>query len=116
MKQIDNYDNRISLLIENWLELKKELTELFEKRDRKNALEPMKKGIEIFLHFLLWCNEIESFDNEETIGNLKWKPVNVTERLSFIKTRPDLYHSFIQLTELMTEQEKQFNIKIAIKK
>lgn len=117
MNKIDQYDERISMLLEDWVQLKKELTDIFENRDRKNALKPMLNGIEFFLKFLFWSNGMERNDvSEEMILHLYWKPVNVSERLNFIKNRPDLYHSFIQLTELMVEQEKQYNKSLAIKR
>lgn len=117
MKSTDD----ILLLLEEWLVVKKELNLLFDKRDKKNALEPMMKGIKIFEQFLFLSNEREltakeTTNNEEIILSFTWKPVNVIERLRFIHNRPNSFHSFIQLTELINEQEKQYKKKMAIEK
>jgi hypothetical protein len=110
------YDEKISILLIRWQEIKNELTELFKRRESKKTLIPMQEGIEHFYNFLFWTNDLEKSTDEKAMLELKWKPVNTLERLSFIKNRPNLYHSFIQLTELMNEQEKQFNKKKAIEK
>jgi len=44
------------------------------------------------------------------------KPVNVQERLNFIETKPRLYHSYVQLAELFSEQEKLFAKNKALNK
>jgi hypothetical protein len=113
---LDTDDKRISQLLRHWEELKKLLAVHFENRETEKSLIPMEEGIEVFLSFLFLTNEREWNMDENSIFNLQWKPVNVLERISFIKKRPTLFHSYIQLSELMTEQEKQFNKKIAIKK
>ncbi|WP_442594471.1 YpoC family protein [Neobacillus sp. D3-1R] len=111
--------NRISIILDEWQQVKKELTILFEKRDKKNTEAPMLKGIDLFQQLLFLCNNkepINQFIKEEMIICFKWKPVNVFERLTFIQNKPNLYHSFVQLNELITEQIKQYNKKIAIEK
>lgn len=112
----DFYDDQIILLLNRWLEVKQELTEVFESRESKRALEPMKQGIDVFQKFLFWSNGNELILEEKYIKELKWKPFNVSERLTFIKNRPNVYHSFIQLNELMNEQEKLYNKKLVIEK
>ena len=47
---------------------------------------------------------------------LEMKPVNLEERLGFIISRPTLFHSYRQLTELMVEQEKLYAKKNIVKK
>lgn len=113
---LNKSDNRIFLLLEEWNEVKEEISIQFKNRDNKNALTPMMKGINIFEQFLFLCNDRELINQQESILGFNWKPVNITERLTFIKNKPSLYHSFIQLSELMNEQEKQYNKKIAIQK
>ncbi|MFD2445822.1 YpoC family protein [Bacillus sp. CGMCC 1.16607] len=114
--KVECFENHILLLLDQWSELKLKLIQLFENRDRKNTLGPMQEGIDLFLNFLSWSNDIVRDDLSMNYSALHWKPVNVNERLEFIKQRPNLYHSFIQLVELMSEQEKQYRKKIAIKK
>lgn len=80
------------------------------------ALQPMKKGIGIFLQAVFWSNHVPARLNGLNFDKLKVKPINVYERLEFIMNRPGNYHSFIQLSELMAEQEKQFVKHMALKK
>lgn len=113
----EHSENLITLLLQEWLGLKDHLQSIFEKRDRKTALLPMKKGISLFLEFLHWANEHPVVLSPEiNFDKLLIKPVNIKERLAFIMARPDLYHSFMQLVELMTEMEKGYNKALAIKK
>jgi hypothetical protein len=114
--KLDTDDRRISQLLIRWEEVKKLLAVHFENRETEKALIPMEEGIEIFLSLLTLTNESEWNKDESTMMELQWKPVNVLERISFIKKRPTLFHSYIQLSELITEQEKQVKKKLAIKK
>lgn len=113
---LDTDNNRISQLLRRWEELKRLLAVHFENRETEKTLIPMEEGIEIFLNFLFLTNERQWNKDETSIYEFRWKPVNVLERISFIKRRPTLFHSYIQLSELITEQKKQYNKKIAIKK
>lgn len=104
-------------LFNYWKPLSKTLAQLFEKRDRLNVQKPMKQGIALFIQCLFWVNDLPVIFYEQTIrdNDLTWKPVNVIERLEFILHRPNFYHSFVQLNELMIELEKQYHIKKASK-
>lgn len=104
-------------ILENWVALKAPLEELFRNRDQKNTMPMMEKGIELFIQFLCLTNEIQ-IEHEEPIPyqQMEFKPINLEERLGFIQSRPNLFHSYRQLTELMVEQEKLFGKKIALKK
>lgn len=114
--KLDTNDRRISQLLLRWEEVKNQLSVHFEERETEKTLIPMEEGIEIFLNLLYITNDCGWNKEESNIMELQWKPVNVLERITFIKKRPNLFHSFIQLSELITEQEKQFNKKMAIKK
>jgi hypothetical protein len=114
--KLNTIDRRIAQLLIRWEEVKKVLAVHFEKRETEKTHIPMKEGIVIFLNLLFLTNDREWNKDESTIMELQWKPVNVLERITFINKRPNLFHSFIQLSELITEQEKQFNKKMAIKK
>ncbi|MBU8879062.1 hypothetical protein BGM26_08705 [Bacillus sp. FJAT-29790] len=107
----------IPLLLKEWQAEKLILEELFAKRDRKQAAAPMKKGISLFLELVYWTNgEPAKLSSTLEFDKLKNKPVNLKERLNFILDRPALYHAFMQLTELMTEMEKQYMKQLALKK
>lgn len=93
------------VLIE-WNESKDELAIHFKNRDGEKALPLMERAIELFKQFILMTNgETKGL---YAIEDCKIKPVNVEERLNFIVSRPNLFHSYIQLAELFAEQEKQF--------
>jgi hypothetical protein len=111
-----NVNERILQLLKRWEELKKRLNVLFENRESEKTLTPMIEGIEIFLELIYLSNDRDWNKDDTSIMDFQWKPVNVLERISFIKRRPTLFHSFIQLSELFTEQEKQYNKKMAIQK
>ncbi|MBA4536117.1 hypothetical protein H1Z61_02910 [Bacillus aquiflavi] len=108
----------IPQLLTEWKQLKKTLIDIFERRDRRQALKPMKRGIALFVQFLFWVHHLpvnlQSYYFKEDL--FVWKPVNFKERLDFIFARPNDYHSFVQLSELMIELEKQYFKKEALKK
>lgn len=102
---------------EEWSKVKHTVEELHHQRKKNRIIEEMKKGIGLFLQFLYWSNRkpvcLKGFPNN---ANLELMPVNLKERAEFIIARPNLYHSFVQLCELMNEQEKVFAKNNAIKK
>lgn len=102
------------LLVE-WRRLHDEIRSLFQIRDKKNILLPMKQGIGYLIECIFWANALPVKLCELDFPTLAIKPVNVSERLNFLMKRPNIYPSFIQLTELMEEQEKQFSKYIAVK-
>ncbi|MBP2241341.1 hypothetical protein J2Z40_001903 [Cytobacillus eiseniae] len=107
----------IPKLKEEWQNEKEKLERLFAERNYPQTIEPMKKGIGLFLQFVFWGNAMpvnltEGFSDEK----LAVKPVNMEERISFIIQRPSLYHSFVQVSELIIEMEKQYVKQMAIKK
>jgi hypothetical protein len=112
-----NPEEIIPILFKEWQKVKEQLNVLHHEREQKNIGQNMKKGIGLFIQLLFWSNGrpvqlVESFPFSE----IDYKPVNVQERLDFIISRPKLFHSFIQLSELMTEQEKHFVKKNILKK
>nr|WP_263325938.1 hypothetical protein [Neobacillus sp. Marseille-Q6967] len=107
----------IQNLLTDWANLKENLHIMYEKRDQKNTLQGMKRGIVLFIQFLFWTNDHPVKKNEPIqLSGLEIKPVNLDERLSFILSRPNLFHSYRQLSELMMEQEKLYAKKTIVKK
>ncbi|WP_394232751.1 YpoC family protein [Niallia oryzisoli] len=95
-------------VLKQWEIIKADLHETFSIRDQAGTVEPMKKGIGLFLELLYWCNGspvLWKINKEVVLEN---KPVNWEERLDFILSYPNKYHSYIQLTELIVEMEKIF--------
>lgn len=109
----EHANDAVAQLIDYWKPLSQKLSHLFEKRNRMNVQKPMKQGISLLIQCLFWINNKPVIFYEQSIkdDDLKWKPVNIKERLEFILHRPNVYHSFVQLNELMIELEKQFHIK-----
>ncbi|MBM7654887.1 YpoC family protein [Neobacillus cucumis] len=106
---MNNLDITAASLMAEWESIQRQLEPLFRARDFKSTNQWMEKGINLFLQFLYLTND-ETFipHNQITLNQFPFKPVNLEERLGFIKSRPGLYHSYRQLSELMIEQEKQF--------
>lgn len=109
--------NEVSFLLTEWKKIKEQLEVLYRERDQKNTLDGMKKGVSLFIQYLFLTNEQPINSTKSiTLDVLEVKPVNLEERLGFIIARPNLYHSFRQLSELMTEQEKLSAKKNILKK
>ncbi|HAQ06841.1 MAG TPA: hypothetical protein DCR24_04665 [Bacillus bacterium] len=100
-------------LLQNWNQSRIELEGLFKNRDSEQALNVMTHAIELFKEFLYLSNGHRS-NGEINIEDFSIKPVNVKERLNFIISRPRLFHSFVQLSELFFEQEKQYAKYVAL--
>jgi hypothetical protein len=110
-------EENVSALLEDWTILKEEIRSLFEKRNKAFIPDLMRKGISYCIELLYWSNEQPSVISPRIYyDKLPIKPVNIEERLEFIISRPNLFHSFMQLTELIIEQEKGFKKALAIKK
>lgn len=113
----ENVDQAISNLLSDWERIKVELETLYRNRDQKSTLQEMKKGIGLFIQFLYWSNDRQINSKEPiSINQLVITPVNLDERLAYILSRPNLFHSYRQLSELMTEQAKQYAKKNIVKK
>ncbi|MCM3766599.1 YpoC family protein [Neobacillus niacini] len=107
----------VSNLLEEWKTVKIRLENNFRERNQQGTKELMEQGITLFIHFLHLTNESTAIEGEPVpFGQFHFKPVNIEERLGFIQARPNLFHSFRQLSELMVEQEKQYVKKTIIKK
>ncbi len=121
LKELEVVDssNDVNEVITNlraeWNRVKVELETLFRNRDQKTALHGMKKGIGLYIQFLFLSNDRQVHDLE-SFDSLEIKPVNLEERLGFIINRPNLFHSYRQLSELILEQEKLYAKKNIVKK
>jgi hypothetical protein len=106
----------IPQLLTEWKRLKEEISNLFQKRVKEQIPMPMKQGIGFLFECIFWSNGLPvKLEKDINLNFLHLKPVNLTERLEFLLIRPTIYPSFIQLTELMDEQEKQFSKYMATK-
>ncbi|MCM3724370.1 hypothetical protein M3226_01470 [Neobacillus cucumis] len=112
---MNNRGEAVAAILAEWEGIQKQLAPLFRARDSKNTKKWMERGINLYLQFLYLTNH-ETYPpiNRKRYDQFLFKPVNLEERIEFIKSRPEFYPSYRQLTELMNEQEKQFaksNIK-----
>ncbi|NMD70352.1 hypothetical protein HHO41_08600 [Bacillus sp. DNRA2] len=108
-------DKYIPQLLQEWKSLEIEIKTLFANRQNDAVLLPMKQGIDLLIRFVFWSNKLPVVKLEEAdIDGLLIKPVNFMERIQFLMLRPNLYPSFRQLTELFSEQEKQYSKYLAI--
>lgn len=94
------------------------LQTLYSKREVQAATPHMKRGISLFLSLLFWTNEkpVHLFEWEKQLNSFSLIPFNTIERLKFIMKYPNLYHSMIQLKELMLEMEKLYRKSLIMKK
>lgn len=114
---MENYDEQIAQILQNWDKLQSEIKALFDKRDNRNAITPMKKGIDLLGELMFLTNGLPvSQESEFDYHSLELKPVNLSERLQFLKIRPNIYPSFVQLIELFEEQQKHYAKARAIRK
>jgi hypothetical protein len=96
-------------LLDEWDKTKDALQASFKKRERQAAAIQMKVGLGIFIEFLFWSNgQPVILYPKIDYRVLPIQPVNLHERLEFILSRPTLYHSYMQLVELMKEMEKAY--------
>lgn len=109
-------DKTVPIVMKEWETVKVELHEKFSKRKGTEVEHPMKQAIGLFIEVLYWCNGYPSLSLSKEDDKLKIKPVNLQERLHFIFSYPNKYHSYIQLTELFSEMEKLFSVQQAIAK
>lgn len=113
-----NEKEAVIQIVQEWKLYMNELTALFKERKNKETKPLMVKGISLFIRLLFWSNnEPTDLKNlHEKLVLFEAKPVNIGERLQFLMQRPTLYHSFIQLSELMIEQEKIYYKYLVMKK
>jgi hypothetical protein len=108
-------EDSVPTLFHEWEKSGATLAELFRERKRKEAEPVLIKSLAYFIMALYWTNRepvTGLITLEKEVINLKIKPVNCVERLSYILGLPNHYHSFIQLTQLFEELKKQFQKSI----
>lgn len=103
---------------DKWKELAEACKVIFAARRKNEADLFMRQGIALFFQVVFWMNEqpVVLRNWHEHLNRLSIKPINVTERLSFVELRFTHYASFIQLTELFLEAKKLYYKTLAMKK
>ncbi|XXM74208.1 YpoC family protein [Lysinibacillus sphaericus] len=102
-------EHAVSEILAAWNEVQDVIKERIALRDGSERL-LMKRGIALFYMILFWSNSQPVVLNEwkRKVEELSLKPVNIEERLSFIRDNSRLHHSYVQLSGLFQEQHKQF--------
>lgn len=103
-------------IFEEWSQIEEQLVELFKVRGNKETVVLMDRGLSLFYEALFVVNGQKISQDEDSIRGLKYKPINVAERMNFIQLRRGSYHSFRQLAELFNELEKQYAKKASLEK
>ena len=110
-------DEYLKEIIHLWKEKQTAISFVHKERNKEQIMKETPGAIALYISFLFWINGTPVYNLnalQSELEKLAWKPVNVTERLSFILNKPYLYHSFVQLNELFTETEKLY-VKVKIK-
>ena len=96
-------------IIKDWKKEEEHMKALFKRRS-KDISDSMRRSIGRFYMLLYWSNKrpVNLNNWQSTVERFSLKPVNVVERLTFIRDNPALYHSYIQLDQLFEEQHKQY--------
>ncbi|QPA32950.1 YpoC family protein [Thermaerobacillus caldiproteolyticus] len=118
-KPWEHSEQSIPAVLELWKEEETVLQQCFAKRDRKAAREPMRRALSYLMVCLFWLNGTRTKNVnhwEQEVSKLPLKPINCVERLQFVFERYDVYHSFVQLSELFAEVMKLFYKQIAMMK
>ncbi|MCA1063148.1 hypothetical protein QTG56_14090 [Rossellomorea sp. AcN35-11] len=104
-------------ILVRWGKEKELLASLFKERSM-DTLDAMKRSIALFYMLLYWSNSQPVNLNQEDsrLDDLSIKPVNVIERMMFIRDNPTLFHAYIQLSQLFEEQHKQYAKALALEK
>lgn len=114
---LERADIYLPIMLEEWKSIKEQLALKFEDRKLAGAEEEMRYGIAFALQFIHWMNDkTVDLANISNFDQWDYHPVNSTERIQFILSRPASYHSFIQLCRLIEELEKQYYKKAALKR
>ncbi|WP_138417031.1 YpoC family protein [Aquibacillus sediminis] len=95
--------------IAEWKRSKDTIATLYNERKYKDAVEPMLQQVTAFKKALYEVNKKNDSSRETFQSDVKdfsYKPMNVTDRVTFIEENPEQYHCYIQLNELFMELEK----------
>lgn len=107
----------VPLLLKEWKAVQLKIKNQFQAKARKADKADMIHGISLLICLLNWSNErsVDHLDVKNSdFGSLQIKPINAAERLLYLLTKPEQYHSFVQLQQLMEETYKQFYKKSAM--
>ncbi|MGG4491922.1 YpoC family protein [Metabacillus idriensis] len=112
-----NPELSIRILEDEWLSIKETIKSGISSNRRKADKGQMIKGISILICMIHWSNDIpvhhlhiEGYD----LTSFAAKPVNLSERLMYVLLKPEQFHSFIQLDQLIEETAKQYHKKRAM--
>ncbi|GEM04284.1 hypothetical protein HMI01_12720 [Halolactibacillus miurensis] len=91
---------------------KPHIQQLFDARQFKEAIQPMREAIQSFKVLLYELNQTD--DLTKDMDSLSIKPINIKERFEYVEGNLKQYHAYLQLITLYEEVEKLY-AKEAIK-
>ncbi|GIN85699.1 hypothetical protein J6TS2_20850 [Heyndrickxia sporothermodurans] len=99
--------DHIPIIIELWKGKEQKLKTLFKKRSKETKLK-MINSITICFLLIFWMNgePVHLASWKEKIKGYQHKTVNLEERLEFILSNASSYLAFVQLSEIINEQNK----------
>jgi hypothetical protein len=109
----------VPVLLKEWDAVQNKIKNQFQAKARKADKGDMIHGISILICLLYWSNDrpVDQLDVKNSdMESLQNKPINAAERLIYLLSKPEQYHSFVQLQQLMEETLKQFYKKTAMAK
>jgi len=107
IKPWEEWETTIPILLEEWKEKREIISLTFQNRKGKANRDQMLYSIGLYVLFIHWLNNLPF--KEESFSNFTYQPMNLDDRILFIKQKPQQYHSFIQLQQLFQETEKLFH-------
>ncbi|PXW91752.1 hypothetical protein DES38_104185 [Streptohalobacillus salinus] len=90
-------------IIENWKTAYPALVNLYKTEQYQATVAPMKEAATDFETSLYQLNDA---DPTTPIHMLRYKPINIEERLAYVNEHPNQYHACLQLNGLFEELEK----------
>ncbi|WP_209122635.1 YpoC family protein [Alkalihalobacillus sp. BA299] len=103
--------NYVPELFQQWKQINLHLSDLYKRRDRQAAKPLMIQQIAQLIQVIFWTNGVPVANLDQLnciLDQLQYKPVNSSERLSFIVAEPDHFQSYNQLKALFEEAEKMY--------
>ncbi|MFY0757853.1 YpoC family protein [Metabacillus dongyingensis] len=106
-----NPEISIPVLIDEWHSIQETIKSRIRSNARKADKAEMIKGISILICLINWSNETPIHDldiKSDDFTAFSVKPINASERLMYVLLKPEQYHSFVQLNQLIEEMVKQY--------
>ncbi|WP_332693219.1 YpoC family protein [Halalkalibacter lacteus] len=101
----------LPIMFQWWCEEEMQLAKYYKQRNPLAAKEMMRTMLAVFIDSLFWLNDrkVDGIDDlQHSVNSLIHKPVNSVERLHYLLSEPNRYHTFVQLKALFSELRKLY--------